>query len=104
MARLKCMTQLEASKGRQSDQEIDFRFGERPAVRDCRVEAPRKRESFTRDLSIFRGAGALVIASKFHRGLFSRMGAPMICPDRHCFQTSPTGRTEEHPHVPSHLR
>jgi len=95
-----CTTQIETSKGRESDKEIDFRFGERPAIRDCRVKAPSKRGRFARDLDTSRRTGVSVIMSEFILGLFfyhemlpcSVLTAPALVYD------TGNSRAEDHPH------
>jgi hypothetical protein len=59
MARLMCVTQIETREIRQSDQEIDFWFSERPAVRDYGVEARSKCECLPGGLDISFPTGYL---------------------------------------------
>src|ERR1700733_7455617 len=68
-ARLMYITQIESGERRQCDEEIDFRFGERPAVRDCGVNACCKREGCARDFCTSLET-VIPIVSGFHRGLF----------------------------------
>jgi hypothetical protein len=63
------MAQIEASKNRQSNQDIDCRLGEGPPVRDCGVKAPSESECFAREMRTSRVTGVSVIESEFHRGL-----------------------------------
>jgi hypothetical protein len=70
MARLMRIIQIEAREGRQDDQEIDFWFGEGPAVRDCGVNARTRREYLAGDLGTSRRTGVSVIVSDFDLGLF----------------------------------
>lgn len=69
VVRLMCMTERGASEGRQSDQEIDFRFGGRPAVRDCGVKACCKRECPAGCLGTSRPTGVSVIVGDFDLAL-----------------------------------
>jgi hypothetical protein len=64
------MTQIETREGRQDDQKIYLRFGERPAVRDCGVNARTRREYLAGDLGTSRQTGVSVIVSDFDLGLF----------------------------------
>jgi hypothetical protein len=74
MARLLGVAQIKTSEGRQSDEEIDFRFGECPAVRDCGANARGKRERLAGGMGAVHETEISVIADDFHLGLFCEHG------------------------------